>query len=128
MGMTGMHGGKPNMSLPTHEVAPAVTAMLMPAGAKGCNGKASGTGSVKMIPVHVGKMSGPHVTLVVSLSGATSMHKYGISSTFLGSPPVKWSAMAESDAADMMGKLHVMTRLMPMLRLATIPRRSCCTI
>lgn len=117
MGMStgGMHGGKPNMNLPTHQVAPAVTAMLKPAGMP-CGKMATGNGMVRLIPVHVGKMSGPHVTVMLSLHGAKSMHKYGLSGIFVGPAPAKWSGMAETDTANMNGMLNIKTRLMPMLR------------
>lgn len=113
--MGGMHGGKPNMNLPTHEVAPAVTAMLKPAGMP-CGKMAKGSGTVRLIPVHVGKMSGPHVTVMLTLHGAKSMHKYGLSGVFTSSGAAKWSGMAESDTATMNGALNIKTRLMPMLR------------
>ena len=114
--MMGMgHSGKPNMSMPTKQVAPAVTAMLMPAGTA-CGHKVTGSGSVKMIPVHVGHTSGPHVNLVVNLHGARPMHEYAISGLFTGKPPIKWQGTAETDATKMNGSLHVMTRLMPMMR------------
>jgi len=114
--MMGMgHSGKPNMNVPTKQVAPAVTAMLMPAGAA-CSSKVKGGGTVKMIPVHVGRMSGPHVNLVINLHGAKPMHMYGIGGAFRAKPPIYWSHMEEVDRTDMMGSLHVMTRLMPMMR------------
>lgn len=113
-GMMGSgHSGKPNMNLPTKQVAPAATAMLMPMG-MACGKKVTGSGSVKMIPVHVGKMTGPHVTLVISLHGAKPGEALGVSGIFSGAH--SWRGMAETDKVDMMGKLHVMTRLMPMLR------------
>lgn len=112
--MGGMHG-KPNMNLPTHQVAPAVTAMLMPAGMP-CGKMAKGSGTVRLIPVHVGKMSGPHVTVMLTLRGAKPMHKYGVSGIFTSSGAAKWSGMAESDTTQMNGMLNVKTRLMPMLR------------
>lgn len=111
--MMGSHK-KPNMKMKVKQVAPAVMAKLMPAGAKGCNHSAHGSGSVRMIPVHVGGMSGPHVDLVVKLRGGMAMHQYGISGSFKGSH--SWSGMAEADRTTMRGALNVMTRLMPMLR------------
>lgn len=107
------HAGKPNMTLPTKQVAPAATAMLMPV-SMACGKKVTGSGSVKMIPVHVGKMTGPHVTLLLTLHGARPGEELGISGIFTGAH--SWRGMAETDKVDMMGKLHVMTRLMPMLR------------
>lgn len=98
------------------QVAPAVTAMLMPAAAKTCGHRVTGSGSVKMIPVHVGKMMGPHVDLVVQLHNAGMMHKYGISGMLAGKPPVKWSGMAGSAVTGMHGGLYVKMRLMPMMR------------
>lgn len=121
-GMGGMHGGKPNMNLPTHQVAPAVTAMLKPAGMP-CGKMTKGSGTVRLIPVHVGKMSGPHVTVMLTLRGAKPMHKYGISGIFTSSGAAKWSGMAESDMTKMNGMLNVKTRLMPMLRAGTYTAR-----
>jgi len=116
MGMSGMgHHGKPNMNEATTQVAPAVTAMLLPA-ARACSGKPGGSGFVRMIPVHVGHMSGPHVTVDLTLHRAGMMHTYGISGQFVAKPPVQWSGMVESDTTDMHGNLKVKTRLMPMLR------------
>jgi hypothetical protein len=109
------HSGKPNMKAPEKQVAPAVFAMLMPL-AKACGSKVTGSGSVKMIPVHVGQMSGPHVHLVVNLHGAKPMHQYSIYGSFAGKPPVKWSGTAEVDTTGMHGGLYVNTRLMPMVR------------
>lgn len=117
-GMSGGHmgKGKPNMNLPTKQVAPAVTAMLMPAGPRGCNHHAGGSGMVKLIPVHVGKMSGPHVTVIINAHGLPHSHQYGLSGSFVGKGPARWSGMAEVDRTNMMGQLMVKTRLMPMLR------------
>lgn len=98
------------------QVAPAVTAMLMPAAVKTCGHKVTGAGSVKMIPVHVGKMMGPHVDLVVRLHNAGVMRKFGISGMLTGKAPIKWSGMAGSADTGMHGGLFVKMRLMPMLR------------
>lgn len=114
-GMGMGHSGKPNMKLPVKEVAPAVTAMLKPAGTA-CGHTVKGGGMVRLIPVHVGRMSGPHVELDIMLHGAGAMTRYGVSGIFEGKPPIKWQGMAESDMTDMHGNLMVKTRLMPMLR------------
>lgn len=115
-----MHMGPPHMGPVTfkndHQVAPAVSAMLMPASSKTCGHGVTGSGSVKMIPVHVGKMSGPHVDLVVQLHNAGVMRKYGISGTLTGKAPIKWSGMAGSAETDMHGGIDVKMRLMPMMR------------
>lgn len=114
MGM-GSGTGKPNMGLSTKQVAPAVTAQLKPAG-MACGRMVAGGGTVKMIPVHVGMMSGPHVTLVINVHGAGMMHTYSIGGMFASKPPVMWSGTAQTAATDMHGNLKVKTRLMPMLR------------
>jgi hypothetical protein len=100
-----------------HQVAPAVTAMLMHASAKTCGHMVMGTGSVKMIPVHVGSMgTAPHVDLIVSVHGAGMMRRYGISGTFIGPSPETWSGMAGSAETGMHGDLYTKMRLMPMMR------------
>lgn len=100
-----------------HQVAPAVTAMLMHASAKTCGHMVMGTGSVKMIPVHVGMMgTGPHVDLLVQVHGAGVMRKFGISGTLVGPKPEKWSGMAGSASTGMQGNLYTKMRLMPMMR------------
>lgn len=100
-----------------HQVAPAVNAMFMHAAAKTCGHKVTGTGSVKMIPVHVGSMgTAPHVDLLVQLHNAGVMRKYGISGMFASKPPVKWSGMAGSAETGMHGGIDVKMRLMPMMR------------
>lgn len=107
------HMGPVNVKM-DKQVAPAVTAALMPS-AIACGKKVSGSGSVKMIPVHVGKMgTAPHVDLVLKLHGAQSMHKYNIGGTFTGAH--SWSGTAETVTTAMGGKLNTTTRLMPMLR------------
>jgi hypothetical protein len=96
------------------QVAPAVTAMLMRASSRACGHAVTGSGTVKMIPVHVGRMSGPHVDLIVNLRRAGMMRKYGISGAFTGVH--SWSGMAANATTGMRGNLYITTRLMPMLR------------
>jgi hypothetical protein len=96
------------------QVAPSVSAMLMPVAAKPCGHVVSGSGTVKLIPVHVGRMGGPHVDLVVNLHRAGAMRKYSISGAFTGVH--NWSGMAASATTGMHGSLYITTRLMPMLR------------
>ncbi|MGH2444205.1 MAG: hypothetical protein ACRDFX_13700, partial [Chloroflexota bacterium] len=114
-----MHSGHPMgpvSFMHDHQVGGAITAMLMPAHARTCGHKVTGGGSVKMIPVHVGKMSGPHIDLVVRLHGAGAMRKFGISGMITGKAPIKWSGMAGTSETHMGGGLYVKMRLMPMLR------------
>jgi len=100
-----------------HQVAPAVTAMLKHASTKTCGHMVMGSGSVKMIPVHVGMMgNSPHIDLVVRVHGAGMMRKFGISGALVGPSPMKWSGMAGSADTDMHGNLVVRMRLMPMMR------------
>jgi len=103
-----------------HQVAPAVTAMLTHASTKTCGHMVMGSGSVKMIPVHVGMMgTAPHIDLVVQVHGAGMMRKFGISGTLIGPSPMKWSGMAGSAGTGMHGNLFVKMRLMPMMRAGT---------
>ncbi|HEY8685029.1 MAG TPA: hypothetical protein VIO57_05435 [Chloroflexota bacterium] len=112
----GHHTG-PVSFMNDHQVAPAVTKMLMHASVKTCGHMVMGSGYVKMIPVHVGMMgTAPHVDLVVSVQGAGIMRKFGISGTFVGPSPEKWSGMAGSASTGMHGNLYTKMRLMPMMR------------
>jgi len=100
-----------------HQVAPAVKVMLMHASAKACGHMDMGSGSVKMIPVHVGSMgTAPHIDMVVRVQGAGMMRKFGISGTLVGPSPMKWSGMAGSASTGMHGNLFTKMRLMPMMR------------
>jgi hypothetical protein len=112
--MMGSHPIGPVNIRKDKQVAPAVTAMLMRAAPKACGRTVTGSGTVKLIPVHVGRMSGPHVELIVNVHRAGVMRKYGISGTFSGVHG--WSGMAATAEAGMHGNLYITTRLMPMLR------------
>jgi len=69
----GHHTG-PVSFMNDHQVAPAVTKMLMHASVKTCGHMVMGSGYVKMIPVHVGMMgTAPHVDLLVSVQAAGMM-------------------------------------------------------
>lgn len=117
MPMASGHHMGPVSFMNDHQVAPAVTARLMHASAKTCGHMVMGTGSVKMIPVHVGMMgTAPHVDLLVQIHGAGMMRKFGISGTLVGPKPEKWSGMAGSASTGMHGNLYTKMRLMPMMR------------
>lgn len=113
-GMMGNHPIGPVNIRHDKQVAPAVTAMLMPAAAQACGRPVRGSGTVKLIPVHAGRMNGPHVDLIVNLHRSGAMRRYGISGAFTGVH--NWSGMAATAETGMHGNLYITTRLMPMLR------------